>query len=226
MLEISCDSSFIKGKKGFLFDVDGTLIDSNQAHAKAWFDVFQENGIKNVSVEQIREKIGMGGDHLMPDLTGIDADSATGKKISARRAEIFKAQYLPELKAFAGARDLLLFLKKQGYVLTIATSASKDDLAALLKQTVLVSLVHHTVTSSDAEESKPEPDIVASALKKAHLSATEVLMVGDTPYDAEAALRAGVGTIGFKCGGWDLAQVPGVVAVFDGPWELMDCLSK
>jgi HAD superfamily hydrolase (TIGR01509 family) len=206
--------------KTILLDVDGTLIDSNDAHARSWIDALEEAGFEP-NYCAIRKKIGMGGDHLLPNVTGIDIDEAEGKEISENRAKIFRSKYLPKLRAFPGARDLLLRLREEGYKLVIATSAPKEDLEGLLKQAGLDDLEIPATTASDAEASKPEPDIILAALKMAGAEPHEAIMIGDTPYDVAAAQKAGVATIGFCCGGWKKDDLRPAIAVYEGPADLL-----
>jgi HAD superfamily hydrolase (TIGR01509 family) len=208
-----------------LFDVDGTLVDSNDAHARAWVDAFAESGVK-VDYEQVRRSIGMGGDKLMPAVAGFTEDSALGKQISARRSEIFKAKYLSAVKPFAHADWLLEELKMRGFTAVAASSAKEDELRALLTIAGAESLLDEATSSDDAEGSKPEPDILHAALRKAGAEPREAVMIGDTPYDVEAAKRAGVACIGFRCGGWSDADLAGAIAVYDGPADLLQRLDE
>jgi phosphoglycolate phosphatase-like HAD superfamily hydrolase len=203
-----------------LFDIDGTLVDSNDAHAHAWVKAFAEAGI-DVEFQKVRCAIGMGGDKLMPGVAGIQADSLLGQRISQRRSEIFKADYLPQLRPFRDAGALVSAIRTRGVDTVAASSAKRDELDALLKIAGALSLVGDAASGDDAEESKPEPDIIHAALKKIGARASDALMIGDTPYDIEAASRAGVRTIAFRCGGWNDATLEGAVAIYDGPWDLL-----
>jgi HAD superfamily hydrolase (TIGR01509 family) len=203
-----------------LFDVDGTLVDSNDAHADAWVKAFAEAGV-DVDRLQVRRSIGMGGDKLMPKVSGIEEDSPQGKQISRRRREIFKAEFLPHLKPFADADRLVAVLKDRGFTLVAASSAKRDELGALLRVARAEHLLDESTSSDDAEESKPDPDIIHAALERAGASAPETVMIGDTPYDIDAAARANVATIAFRCGGWTDADLKGAVAIYDGPWDLL-----
>jgi len=171
--------------KGVLLDVDGTLVDSNEAHAWAWVRALAENGIA-VPFEKVRSLIGMGGDKLLPEVARIDAESSKGKTISKRRGEIFQKEYLPSLRAFPGAKHLLERMRRQGLRLGVASSAKEDELQALLRVCGADELVEASSSSDDADSSKPDPDILHAALKRIRLSAEEVILLGDTPYDVEA----------------------------------------
>lgn len=203
-----------------LLDVDGTLVDSNDAHADAWVRAFAEADIR-VDRAHVRRSIGMGGDKLMPEVSGIAEDSAEGRRISARRGEIFKAEFLPHLRPFRDAGRLVDALRRRGLTVVAASSAKEDELAALLAVAGAQSLLPRATSSDDAEESKPDPDIVHAALTRAKAPAAEAIMIGDTPYDVEAAARAGVSAVAFRCGGWGDEDLRGAVAIYDGPWDLL-----
>jgi HAD superfamily hydrolase (TIGR01509 family) len=203
-----------------LLDVDGTLIDSNDAHARAWVDVGDEFGYE-IEFGRVRWMIGMGGDRVLPELTGLEEDSDEGSRILDRRGEIFRERYLPRLAAFAGTHELLGRLRDDGVELVVATSASEKDLKALLKQARLEDMIDESTNSDEAESSKPAPDIVQAALDKAGVSASQVVMLGDTPYDVKAARRAGVRIIGLRCGGWSDRELKGAEEVYQDPADLL-----
>lgn len=206
--------------KGVLLDVDGTLIDSNDAHAKAWVQAFEEQGIE-VPFEKVRKLIGKGGDKLLPEAVGIDVKSSMGKKISKLRGEIFQKEFLPSVQPFPGARDLLIRMKQEGLRLAVASSAKKDELHGLLRICQVDDLLEENTSSDDADSSKPSPDIVQAALKKNGLFAGEVILLGDTPYDIEAASRAGARSVGVRCGGWSSADLSGAIAIYESPIDLL-----
>jgi HAD superfamily hydrolase (TIGR01509 family) len=209
--------------KAVLFDVDGTLVDSNDAHAHAWMQAFAEHGVE-VPFESIRRAIGMGGDKLMPRVSGLSEDSDQGKRIAARRSEIFKHDFLPRLQPLRDADALVAAVKERGLTAVAASSAQRDELEPLLKVAGAAALMDGATSSSDADESKPEPDIILAALRQAGATAGEAVLIGDTPYDIEAARRAGVKAIGFRSGGWNDAGLKGAIAIYDGPWDLLQQL--
>ena len=203
-----------------ILDVDGTLVDSNDAHAHAWVDAFAEAGV-TVPFDAVRRSIGMGGDKLMPAVSGIAEDSKRGKRISARRGEIFKERYLPGVLAFPGARELVSRLREDGFRLAVASSAKEDELGPLLDRAGVADLIERATSSDDAEGSKPEPDVVEAALAKSGASAQGALMLGDTPYDIEAARAAGVAVVALECGGWAARDLEGALAVYRDPADLL-----
>ena len=207
--------------RGVLLDVDGTLVDSNDAHARAWVKAFTENGFE-VAFEDVRPLIGMGGDKVLAKLAGLPEDDPKAEQISTRRREIFQEQFLPSLKPFPRARELLAAMRARGLRLVAASSAKKDELKGLLAVVGAEDLLEEQTSSDDAEQSKPDPDIVAAALEKIGLPAAEVLMLGDTPYDVEAAGRAKVATIALLCGGWSRGHLDGALAVYADPADLLE----
>jgi HAD superfamily hydrolase (TIGR01509 family) len=207
-----------------LFDIDGTLLQSNDAHAHAWVDALTEAGF-GVPFERIRPLIGMGADQLIPALKlGLSADANPGKAIAARRAQIFKRSYLHDLQPTLGARALLLLLRDRGIACVAATSASDDELAALLERAGVADLIQMQSTSDDSGTSKPAPDIVHAALAKAGSTPDASVMIGDTSYDIEAAMRAGVATIALRCGGSDDLRLAGAAAIYDDPAALSEAI--
>ena len=208
-----------------LLDIDGTLLDSNDAHAQAWSDALREAG-HEIGSEAVRPLIGMGGDKLLPQLTGLDAEQGEGKQLVERRKEIFAKEYLPAVRPFPGARELLDRMRADGLRLVVATSASDEELRGLLHALGAEWLLDEATSSSDADRSKPDPDIVHVAIDRAGVSPDQCVMLGDTPYDVKAATQAGVRIIGVRCGGWGDEELSGVVAVYDDPKDLLDQYSS
>lgn len=206
--------------KGVILDVDGTLVDSNEAHVQAWVKALRRGGYQ-VSAEKVRPLIGMGSDNLLPTLVGVEKDTPEEEKLSEWWKEIFEREYLPKLKAFPKTKDLLERLKADGFMLAVASSAEKEMLGKLLKIAGADKLVEEETSSGDAENSKPDPDIVQVALDKLGLKPEEVVMIGDTPYDIEAAGKIGMKVIGLRCGGWDDDGLKGAIAVYDDPADLL-----
>jgi HAD superfamily hydrolase (TIGR01509 family) len=165
---------------------------------------------------KVRRSVGMGGDKLMPAVSGIDEGSPEGAAIAEERGRIFKRDFLPHIRPFRNAARLVAAVKERGYTAVAASSAAKDELTPLLKIAGAASLMDAKTSSDDAEASKPEPDIIVAALKRAGASADEAIMIGDTPYDVEAAQRAGVKVIGFRSGGWGDGDLEGAIAIYDG----------
>jgi HAD superfamily hydrolase (TIGR01509 family) len=208
-----------------LLDIDGTLVDSNDAHAQAWVRAFAEHGV-DVPFDAVRRAIGMGGDQLMPRVSPHSEESEEGQRIAARRKEIFAREYLPALRRLRDADRLVAALKARGFTLVAASSAKEEELRPLLNIAGADGLLDATTSSDDAERSKPAPDIVTAALDRAKTPAEAAIMIGDTPYDIQAAARAGVRTIAFRSGGWTDDDLRGAVAIYDGPWDLLAHLDE
>jgi HAD superfamily hydrolase (TIGR01509 family) len=201
--------------QGVIFDVDGTLVDSNDAHARAFVEAFREFGFE-IPFEKVRRLIGKGSDKLIPELIGRHDEA-----IAERKKRIFKARYLPTLRPFPGVEPLLDKLKTMGLKLAVASSAAKDELDALLEVAQAKRYFEERTGADDAERSKPDPDVVQAALQKLALPPARCVMVGDTPYDAQAAWAAGVAFIGMRCGGWRDADLQPAVDVYDDPADLI-----
>jgi HAD superfamily hydrolase (TIGR01549 family) len=203
-----------------LFDVDGTLIDSNAAHAEAWTTALAAHGIV-VERETVRRRIGMGADKLLPAIAGVAEDSPTGRAIGQRKKAVFD-QLLPSLQATAGARPLLEFLQARGLELLVATSGDEAEVDALLRQAGVDDLIPRRTSKDDAQHSKPSPDIVQAALARAEHKADRAILIGDTPYDLEAARRAGIDAIALRCGGhWSDADLNAAIEILDDPRALL-----
>ena len=206
--------------KGVIFDIDGTLVDSNDAHAQSWVDTFAEAG-HDVPFVVVRPLIGMGADKLLPKAIGTRHDSEEGKKLIERRSEIFRERYLSRLRPLKGSRELALRVRSDGLKAIVATSANDEELKGLLKAAQVDDLMEKRATGSDAKRSKPDPDIVEAAIGKSNISPDRLVMIGDTPYDVEAATRARVRAIAFRSGGWTDEALKGAIEIYDGPADLL-----
>ena len=205
--------------KAMLLDVDGTLVDSNDAHARAWVEVLAE--FKPASFERVRELIGKGGDKLLPEVTGIANESELAQTIKARRKALFMQKYLPHLRPFPKVRELLERFRADGLALIIATSAGEEEMHALVQVAGIADLLDNKASSGDAARSKPDPDIVTAALQRAQVSPEEAWMLGDTPYDVEASQRAGVKMIALRSGGWGDEDLAGAEVIYENAAELL-----
>jgi HAD superfamily hydrolase (TIGR01509 family) len=210
--------------KAVLFDVDGTLVDSVDLHARAWLDAFREFG-HDIPFERMREQIGKGGDQLMPVFLPPDELEQKGSALEQRRGAIFRETYLSQVRAFPEAAALLKRVDKAGLRTALASSARDEELAAL-KRIVGIEddRLDAETSSSDAERSKPFPDIFEAALAQlTGVSPDETMVIGDTPYDAEAAARAGMSCIGMLCGGFSQESLvaAGCVAIYRDPAHLL-----
>lgn len=206
--------------RALLLDVDGTLLDSNGPHAHAWAEVLTAEGFPT-DFATVRPLIGMGGDKIVPLLTGLDPESPRAKAIGERRAALFKEKYLPEVQPFPRVRQLIERIRGEQLRIVVATSAKKAELDPLLELAGVADLLPERTSSDDAERSKPDPDIVLAALRTAGARSEQAVLLGDTPYDVLAAARAGVDTIALRCGGFSDAQLGGAIMLYDDPAELL-----
>jgi HAD superfamily hydrolase (TIGR01549 family) len=202
-----------------IFDVDGTLIDSNAAHAETWARALSEHGFASTSA-RIRPLVGMGSDKLLP-MVGLEEASAQAKAVAHRKKELF-AERLPRLQPTPGARALVSYLRDQQKVIVIATSAGDDEMNALLRQAGVGDLIPTRTSSDDADRSKPDPDIVIAAWQRTGAARERTVMIGDTPYDVEAARRAGILAVALRCGGhWFDTDLKGAIHIADDPAGLL-----
>lgn len=207
--------------QGVILDVDGTLVLSNDAHAQAWVEAFAAHGYE-IKFEQVRPLIGMGGDQVVPRLvSNLSSEEGVGKQIADHRKELIINKFGPTLPAANGTRDLIEQMRKDGLKLIIASSATGEELSILLKDAQVDDLLTEATTSSDADASKPAPDIVQAALQKAQLEPNQTIMLGDTPYDIQAANQAGVEVVAFRCGGFPDEQLEGAIAIYNDPADLL-----
>ncbi|MBD1843205.1 HAD family hydrolase [Cyanobacteria bacterium FACHB-63] len=209
--------------KGVLLDIDGTLVDSNDAHAHAYVEAFAEHGY-DVEFDRVRPLIGMGGDQLIPRIvSSLSGEEGEGKQIADRRKELIMQKYGADLAPTDGSRQLIEKLKQSGYELVISSSATSEELSVLLKAAQVDDLLDEKMatTSSDADASKPEPDLIEATLEKGHLKPKEAIMLGDTPYDIQAANAAGVAVIAFRSGGFSDEQLAEAIEIYDSPADLL-----
>lgn len=204
-----------------LFDVDGTLIDSNEAHVDSWAVAFRQAGHPQ-EVDAIRLQIGKGADQLIPAILP-DTNADRRKAIADAHGEHFKAAYLDFVRPFPDARALLERAKKAGFKVVLASSAKRAELEHYIDLLDAKSLIDAMASADDADASKPEPDIFGAALDKATVETDAAIVVGDTIYDIEAARRAGIVAIGLTSGPFTRAQLKdaGAMAVFEDVADLL-----
>ena len=209
--------------KAVIFDMDGTLVDSVDLHAKAWQDAFRDFG-HDFELEAIRQQIGKGGDQLLPVFLTREEVGTKGQALEKHRGKILKERYLSQIKAFPKVPELFQRIRADQVKIVLASSAKGDELQTYKKIAGIQGLVDAETSSDDAEKSKPHPDIFQAAMAKLEgIHKTEVVVVGDSPYDAEAAGKAGLSTIGFLSGGFAEAGLrdAGCFAIYDGPADLL-----
>ena len=205
-----------------LFDVDGTLVDSTYVHTLAWWQAFRQAGY-DVPMASIHRSVGMGGDRILDSLLPGDRDPDGDQEILASHAAVF-ATYWTSLRPLDGARDLLARCHDSGLAVALASSARERDLEALRATMAADEYIDAATSSSDAEESKPAPDILIAALKAVGVQAGDAVYIGDAVWDIYAAGKIGVPAIGLTCGGTSEAELrdAGAVAVYESPRMLLE----
>jgi HAD superfamily hydrolase (TIGR01509 family) len=207
-----------------ILDVDGTLVDTNYHHAVAWYRAFRRHGVV-APVWRIHRHIGMGGDQLVGAVAGDDVERRNGDGIRAAEGELF-SELIDDVAVLEGARELIAELKQRGRAVVLASSAKQDEVEHYLDLLEGRELADGWTTSADVEATKPQPDLVQAALAKA--GTEDAVMVGDTPWDAKAAERAGIETVGVLTGGFAEAELrdAGAVAVFESVAELRSSIDE
>ncbi len=208
--------------KAAIFDVDGTLVDSVDLHAAAWQRAFAQFG-HEVSFIDARGQIGKGGDKLMPVFLSEAEQEDHAEAMEQFRTALFRREYMPLVRPFTAVPELMRRCREAGLKVAVASSAKQEELDVYLEVAGIADLIDASTCSDDVGESKPDPDIFLAALKKLGVAASDAVAIGDTPYDAIAAGRAGMQTIGTLSGGFreeDLRQAgcgtvyPGMAALF------------
>ncbi|MFL6283706.1 MAG: HAD family hydrolase [Pyrinomonadaceae bacterium] len=208
--------------KAVIFDIDGTLIDSVDLHARAWQEAFAHFG-KQFDFERVRYQIGKGGDQLLPVFLSEEEIEKFGDELTEYRGKLFKREYLSRVVAFPRVRELFERILSDGKRVALASSAKKDELSEYKRIAKIEDLIEEEASADDAEKSKPHPDIFEAALAELGIEPTDAIVVGDTHYDAEAARKAGVRTIGVLSGGFpeeDLREA-GCVRIYKDAADLL-----
>lgn len=207
-----------------IFDIDGTLLDSVDLHARAWQEALHHFG-HEVGFQEIRDQIGKGGDQLLPVFLAPDELRSKGKQIEEFRGNLFKKKYLKDVKPFPGVRALFERALSNSQKLALASSAKGDELEQYERIAHIEDLVHVETSSADAEKSKPHPDIFEAAMARLgkEIDPGDVIVIGDSPYDAEAAKRAGLAAVGVRCGGFPESSLreAGCIAIYQDPEDLL-----
>jgi HAD superfamily hydrolase (TIGR01549 family) len=206
-----------------MFDIDGTLTDSVDIHAMAWREALEKFG-HDVPYERLRKQIGKGGDQLLQTLLSRAEVQDHGEELDRFRGELFKRKYLKLIRPLSMVPELFRRIREQGTRIVLASSAKRDEVEHYEKLLDVQHLVEHETSADDAERSKPHPDIFAAALERlGNPPATEVIAVGDTPYDAQATVQISVACVGVLSGGWSRQELrrAGCIEVFAGPADLL-----
>lgn len=207
--------------KAVLCDIDGTLIDSNVQHAESWQRTFAHFGIP-ATFEEVLRQIGKGSDNLIPVFVPNKGErEKLEPKLKEFRKKLFHREYIETIQPFPKSRELLQRMITQGLCVAVASSTDKEDLPKLKQIARIEDLIEKETTAGDAAHSKPEPDIFQAAMGKLGLRREEVLALGDTPWDIEAAAKASVQTVAVTCGGWSRKDLSNAIAVYDDPAQLL-----
>ncbi|GEP04753.1 HAD family hydrolase [Methylobacterium oxalidis] len=210
--------------RAVIFDIDGTLLDSVDLHARAWVEAFAHFGVTTAEAD-VRRQIGKGGDQLMPVFLPEERVAREGETIEAYRSDLFKREYLPQVRPFPGVRALFERIRADGRRLALASSGKRSEVEHYQEILGIADLVDVTTSADDADRSKPHPDIFAAVIEKLRpIGPREMIAVGDTPYDAEAGAKVRLATIGLLCGGFPEADLSaaGCTAIYRDPQDLLD----
>ncbi|MBV9057799.1 MAG: HAD family hydrolase [Pseudonocardiales bacterium] len=212
------------GVSAVLFDVDGTLVDTNYLHAVTWWEALRQHG-HHVPMVRIHHAIGMGSDKLLDHLLPDDRDRTLDDELQSAHKALY-APYWPRLRAFDGAADLLRACAGRGQQVVLASSASEREMHALRAALNADDVITAATSADDVKQSKPAPDIVQTALQRADVAADDAVFVGDTVWDVQACNKAGLACVAFLTGGISSQELrdAGAAEVYDGPAELVHCL--
>jgi HAD superfamily hydrolase (TIGR01549 family) len=205
-----------------IFDIDGTLVDSVDLHAQAWQETFRHFG-REVPFPVLRHQIGRGADQLLPLFFSSEELESFGKELEKHRSGLYKRLYLPDVKAFPKVRELFERIKSDGKLIALASSSAKEEADYYKHLANIEDLVEAEVCSEDVENSKPAADVFTVALRRIGRDSHDVLVVGDTPYDAEAAAKSNLRSVGVLCGGFAEQELldAGTIAIFRDPEHLL-----
>jgi phosphoglycolate phosphatase-like HAD superfamily hydrolase len=205
-----------------IFDIDGTLVDSVDLHAQAWQETFRHFG-REVPFPVLRHQIGRGADQLLPLFFSSEELERFGKELEKHRSGLYKRLYLPDVKAFPKVRELFERIKSDGKLIALASSSAKEEADYYKHLANIEDLVEAEVCSEDVENSKPAADVFTVALRRIGRDSHDVLVVGDTPYDAEAAAKSNLRSVGVLCGGFAEQELldAGTIAIFRDPEHLL-----
>ncbi|MDT7540692.1 MAG: hypothetical protein QOE33_596 [Acidobacteriota bacterium] len=208
--------------KAVIFDIDGTLVDSVDLHARAWQESFRKFG-REIEFEKVRHQIGKGGDQLMPVFFSKEELDKFGEEMEKFRGELYKRAYMSHVRPFPRVRDLFERIKRDGKRIALASSAKEDEVKIYKDLANIADLVEEESSADDAKRSKPHPDIFAAALSRLNVESSDAIAIGDTPYDAEAAGKINIKTVGVLCGGFPEQELrdAGCIAIFRDPADLL-----
>ena len=206
----------------YIFDVDGTLVDSNELHVDSWDRAFRKFG-KQFPRDALRGQIGKGSDQYLPEFLTKKEIADFGKQLDEYRSELFRKEYLPKVRPFPKVRELFQRIRDDHKRIVLASSGKKADTEYYVKLLKIDDLIEDYTSADDADRSKPAPDIFSAALEKLKVTPAEAITVGDTRFDIEAARKAGLATIAFLCGGTSESALreAGAVAIYRDPADFL-----
>lgn len=206
----------------FIFDIDGTLVDSNELHVDSWDRAFRRFG-KQFPREQLHAQIGKGSDQYLPEFLTPEEIKSFGKALDEYRSELFRKEYLPKVRPFPKVYELFQRIHNDNKRIVLASSGKKADTEYYVDLLKIGDLIDGCVSGDDADSSKPAPDIFVASLKKLALSPAHAVTVGDTRFDIEAAGKAGLKTIAFLCGGTteSVLREAGAIDVYRDPADFL-----
>ena len=210
--------------RAVIFDLDGTLVDSNELHVQAWQETFRHFG-KEIPLERLREQIGKGGDQYLPVFLTESELRKFGQEADQLRGEIFKEKYLPQVRPFPKVRELFERVRSEGKKIALASSGKDDEVLHYQKLAGIEGLADSMTTADQVAHSKPRSDVFIAALRTlGSLPPAEAIAIGDTPYDIEAAKKIDLPIIGLLCGGFSetVLRDEGAIAIFRDPADLLE----
>ncbi|MDQ6626403.1 MAG: HAD family hydrolase [Verrucomicrobiota bacterium] len=208
--------------RGVIFDLDGTLVDSNDLHTEAWQETFRHFG-QEFSYDKLRHQIGKGGDQYLPMFLDPVEMKRIGPEVEKYRSDLFKSKYLSRVRPFPKVRELFEKLRLHGKKIALASSGSAAEVDHYVKLAEIGALIDAQTAKDNVRNSKPAPDVFLAALNQLDLPAQEAIVVGDTPYDVDAAKKTQLLTIGLLCGGFaeDELRASGAVAIYRDVADLL-----
>ena len=209
--------------RAVIFDLDGTVVDSNDLHAEAWREAFQHYG-KEFPMKELHHQIGKGGDKYLPEFLSTAEIREFGSELEEFRSDLFRRKYLERVKPFPRVRELFQRIRDDGKRIALASSGNDTEVTHYVKLAELGELIDAQTTKSDVANSKPSPDVFASALSLLHLQAQDAIVIGDTPYDVQAAKKIELPTVAVLCGGFpeDELRASGAIAIYRDPADLLE----
>jgi len=207
----------------FIFDIDGTLVDSNELHVDSWDRAFRQFG-KQFPREQLRAQIGKGTDQYLPEFLTPEEIKRFGKELDDYRSELFRKEYLPKVRPFPGVCELFQRLHKDKKRIVLASSGKKADTEYYVDLLKIADLIDGCVSGDDADNSKPAPDIFTASLEKlGNISPADAVTIGDTRFDIQAAQKAGLKTVAFLCGGTpeSVLREAGAIEIYHDPSDFL-----